>query len=389
MAHVLSGWHPFWDVDGLVWTSRKNSNGNKIPGFFGHVTIERETTDATTATLKVWAWHDMNVGDMSGSGWAEVWDYDTSSRFAYVNYSATIGREPTLLLQAPMTGIGPDFEFFFLATIRFNGVDLAQIEGWYVYNAHAYTPSPALASIVRTETDASWVFEATYTGTDHTGTSLDIVLVAESGNKSVEVHEFASGASTPTIKTLTIPKTQLKEVLKASVGVFDSAHRALLVQEWERVVPPLFHVSNQYERSIGIGCHAAEQPNTVKFAPDMEVIGIGGYSTTPVRMGRYLDTPYSVYKVVVPFPGSSLSESFTAPAEIQCLLTISGIGQSSSTGYWFPIPHSSLSAFNAMSSFRCTIIYTPTGNSCLVEVRNGSSVKYVNDTVKAIVEFVC
>jgi hypothetical protein len=91
-----------------------------------------------------------------------------------------------------------------------------------------------------------------------------------------------------------------------------------------------------------------------------------------------------VYKVVVPFAGTSTSANFTAPAQIREIVSVCGAGLGGSN-YWFPIPHASTSAFNAMSSFRCTI----TGNSCLVEVRKGSGVTYINDTVKAIVEFVC
>lgn len=109
------------------------------------------------------------------------------------------------------------------------------------------------------------------------------------------------------------------------------------------------------------------------------------YSATPVKIGKWLETEYSLYKVVIPFPGSSLSESFTAPAQIREIVSVCGAGQHDNNDYWFPIPHASPSASSSMSSFRCTI----TGNSCLVEVRKGSSITYVNDTVKAIVEFVC
>lgn len=383
MAVVLDNTYCFWDADELLWTSNKIGNTSDYPGFYAHMTIERATTNATTIFLKVWAWHTMNVGDLSGTGNVMVKVQQVSVGFSVAvsgNYSASIGLEPTLLFQAQVDGIDPA-EFVALApTVKFNNKTLAQDYGIYCVLSGYTFDTATVTEISRTETDTAWVFNATYTSSAN---SPAIVLVAESANKSVEVGELIPTALTPAIHSVTIPKTQLKEVLKASVGIFGNP-RALLVQEWERVVPPLFHVSNQYERSIGIGCHAAEQPNTVKFAPDMEVIGIGGYSTTPVRMGKYLDTPYSVYKVVVPFPGKSLSKSFTAPAQIREIVSVCGAGQTDNN-YWFPIPHASTSAYSHMSSFRCTI----TGNSCLVEVGKGSSVKYVNDTVKAIVEFVC
>ncbi len=384
MAIVISNVYEFWDESGLVWTSSKN-DGYYSPGVFCHMTFERASTDATAGVVKVWAWRTINVGDLPVTGTVEVKSYNTV--IASGNFSATIGLEPTLLLQTNHDI--PNGSDMLYGKIRFIGIGNTSIGDAIDLTKAATTPHPAITDITRTETETDWIIDVTFTGKDYA--RVYICCVLESGNKSVEVEEpdNASGASTPVTRSFTIPKTQLKEVLKASVGVFDDSHRAVMVQEWERVVPPLFHVSNQYERSIGIGCHAAEQPNTLKIADDMEIIGASKseieFSTTPVRIGPLVGTEYSVYMVVVRFEGSSLSESFTAPAEIQCLLTISGIGQISSTGYWFPIPHSSLAALNAMSSFRCTI----TGNSCLVEVRKGSSLSYTNDTIKAVVEFVC
>ena len=384
MAVVLDNTYCFWDADELLWTSNKIGNTSDYPGFYAHMTIERATTNATTIFLKVWAWHTMNVGDLSGTGNVMVKVQQVSVGFSVAvsgNYSASIGLEPTLLFQAQVDGIDPA-EFVALApTVKFNNKTLAQDYGIYCALSGYTFDAATVTEISRTETDTAWVFNATYTSSAN---SPAIVLVAESANKSVEVGELIPTALTPAIHSVTIPKTQLKEVLKASVGIFGNP-RALLVQEWERVILPLVNRSNQHECSWGINAYAPEKPYAATIGLDVDIQSGGvPYSTVPVRVGKYLDTPYSVYKVVVPFPGKSLSKSFTAPAQIREIVSVCGAGQTDNN-YWFPIPHASTSAYSSMSSFRCTI----TGNSCLVEVRKGSGITYVNDTVKAIVEFVC
>lgn len=117
----------------------------------------------------------------------------------------------------------------------------------------------------------------------------------------------------------------------------------------------------------------------------VEALEEGGYSTTPVRLGRYLDTPYSVYKVVVPFPGTSTSATFTAPAAIRRIVSAVGSGYGGGIGYWVPIPFASPTALGWQASFRCAA----SGDACTLELVKGSNVTFADDSVEAVVEFVC
>jgi len=377
MANVLSNSYGFWDTDGLVWTSNKSGDKPLFPGCYGHITFERASTDSTSGELEVWAWHTMNGGDLSGTGKVEV--RANNYLIASGNYSATIGLEPTLLLSVSVLNFDPAVSREYNVSIKHAGANMATILSTLDPAGHTHTPNPTLTSVVKSETDTAWVLDVTYTSDEDT----KIVIIAESGNKSVEIEEDVLSASAPTVAQIIIQKTDLQEVLKVSAGAFDDAHRALLVQEWERVVPPLFHVSNHYERSIGVGCYAAEQDNTLKIADDMEVIGGAPYSTTPVRIGRYKNTAYSVYKVVVPIAGtSSGSASFTAPEDVQRIVSIKGSGYNGT--YWLPLPYVFTSLVN-QATLRCEV----DGASCTVNLVTGSNQSFVKGTVEAVVEFVC
>ena len=110
-----------------------------------------------------------------------------------------------------------------------------------------------------------------------------------------------------------------------------------------------------------------------------------GYSTTPVRLGRYLETPYSVYRVVVPFAGTATSATFTAPAEIRRIVSAVGSGYAGGNGYWVPIPFASPTALGWQASFRCAA----SGDTCTVDLVKGSKLTFAGDSVEAVVEFVC
>jgi len=387
-----------WDADELVWTSAKAPSRTHSYVYY-NVILTRASVDATTATAKVYVWHGSQRGDLTGSGYCTLYCTLSSGGVELRNslrkraYTNRITRTHVCILTAEIDLTGAD-EVDFQTKTNYSG-------SAYTTNAYVdcllgagsgrtnYQPT-AISSITRNDTESAWGVTVSWTPSTWTEQSTAdeyiINAVFSSGNWEKETELTLTRAEVGASSVLQVDKAGLAEIVSVAVTISDGYGEVALEATYASTTKPPIAISDQYERSIGIGCYPPAQDRTVEFGSDMEVIGIGGsYSTTPVRLGRYLDTPYSVYKVVVSFPGSSLSESFTAPAKIQCLLTISGIGQSSSTGYWFPIPHSSTSAFNAMSSFRCTI----TNDTCLVEVRKGSSLSYTNDTIKAVVEFIC
>ena len=120
-----------------------------------------------------------------------------------------------------------------------------------------------------------------------------------------------------------------------------------------------------------------------KLEERVEALEAGAYSTTPLRIGRYKNTAYSVYKVVVPIAGtSSGSASFTAPAYVQRIVSIKGSGYNGT--YWLPLPYVFTSLVN-QATLRCEVY----GASCTVNLVTGSNQSFVNGTVEAVVEFVC
>lgn len=108
------------------------------------------------------------------------------------------------------------------------------------------------------------------------------------------------------------------------------------------------------------------------------------FSTTPVRIGKWLDTQYNVYMVVVPFASTAdnATASFTAPADIQEFVIVIGGGQSAS---WLPVPFASTSEIRWQATFRCS----KAGNVGTVEFLKGTSVSFNTGTLRAIVIFVC
>lgn len=386
-----------WDADELVWTSDKAVSRTHSYVYY-NVILTRASADATTATAKVYVWHGSQRGDLTGAGYCTLrWILSSggvelrsdSLRKAYNN---RITRTHVCILTAEIDISGAD-EIDFQTTTNYSGSS---------YTTNAYVDcmlgsgggrtnyvDTAITGITLADAGDNWSVTVDWTPstwTEKTGAADYVVrCVVNSSNREHEMEIMISTAAASVTTVFTAPKAALAEVLRIEVSISDGYRETVEVRTYSSVVRPLIRLSNKRRRSMGIGCEAPDRDDVVEFAEDLEVVGAGGsYSTTPVRMGRYLDTPYSVYKVVVPFPGSSLSESFTAPAQIREIVSVCGAGQNHND-YWLPIPHASTSALSYLSSFQCTI----TGKSCLVKVLKGSSITYVNDTVKAIVEFVC
>jgi hypothetical protein len=387
-----------WDTEELVWTSAKAPSRTHSYVYY-NVILTRASVDATTATAKVYVWHGSQRGDLTGSGYCTLrWILSSggvelrsdSKRKAYTN---RITRTHVCILTAEIDLTGAD-EVDFQTKTNYSG-------SAYTTNAYVdcllgagsgrtnYQPT-AISSIVRSDTESAWgvtVSWAPSTWTEQSAADEYIInAVFSSGNWEKETELILTRAEVGASSVLQVDKAGLAEVVSVSVTISDGYGEVTLEATYASTTKPPITISDQYERSIGFGCYPPAQDRTVEFGSDMAVIGAGGsYSTTPVRMGKYLDTSYSVYKVVVPFPGSSLSESFTAPAEIRRIVSAVGSGYGDGIGYWVPIPFASPTGLGWQASFRCAV----SGDACTVELVKGSKVTFAGDSVYAEIEFVC
>lgn len=387
-----------WDADELVWTSAKAPSRTHSYVYY-NVILTRASVGATTATAKVYVWHDSQRADLTGAGYCTLrWILSSdgvelrsdSLRKAYNN---RITRTHVCILTAEIDLTGAD-EIDFQTTTNYSGSS---------YTTNAYVDcmlgsgggrtnyvDTAITGITLADAGDNWSVTVDWTPstwTEKTGAADYVVRCAmASSNREHETEIAISTAAVSETTVFTAPKAALAEVLRIEVSISDGYRETAEVRTYSSVVRPLIRLSNKRRRSMGIGCEAPDRDDAVEFAEDLAVVGAGGsYSTTPVRLGRYLETPYSVYKVVVPFPGSSLSESFTAPAEIRRIVSAVGSGYGGGIGYWVPIPFASPTALGWQASFRCAA----SGDTCTVDLVKGSKLTFADDSVEAVVEFVC
>jgi hypothetical protein len=387
-----------WDTEELVWTSAKAPSRTHSYVYY-NVILTRASVDAATATAKVYVWHGSQRSDLTGAGYCTLsWSLSSggvqlrsdSLRKAYNN---RITRTHICILTAEIDITGAD-EIDFQTKTNYSGS---------AYTTNAYVDcmlgtgggrtnyvDTAITDITLADAGDNWSVTVDWvpsTWTEKTG-AADYVVRCEmaSGNREYEAESSISTAATSETTMFAVPKATLDEVLRIDVSVFDGYRETVEVRTYSSVMRPLIRLSNKRRRSLGIGCEAPDRDDVVEFASDLGVVGAGGdYSTVPVRLGKWLDTPYNVYKVVVPFAGTATSATFTAPAEIRRIVSAVGSGYGDGIGYWVPIPFASPTGLGWQASFRCAV----SGDACTVELVKGSKVTFAGDSVYAEIEFVC